>query len=161
MKSIIQSEKHMVQTPIASVVSGAIAVIDIVVVRQNPSGLTAGDLGPGATVKAVFCELWLLAEGTGVGSLTVSIEKLTAGQIDMTHAQSQALHTYPNKKNIFYTTQGLVGDQDVNPTPFLRMWIKIPKGKQRMGLGDKVVCNISANNTTVSFCGLFILKAYT
>jgi len=81
----------------------------------------------------------------------------------MTHAQSQILHDYPNKKNLFKTSQGLLGDANSNAVPIFREWIAIPKGKQRIGLGDTLVFNLAAlgeMDQDVEVCGLVIYKEY-
>ncbi len=79
----------------------------------------------------------------------------------MTLAQSQNLGAYPNKKNILYTTQGILADaNDGGPTiPLIRGWIKIPKGKQRMGLDDRIVVNITAVGA-LRLCGISTFKEY-
>ncbi len=81
----------------------------------------------------------------------------TAGQI-------AALHDYANKKNILFTAQGLVTPTDGGQVPVLRGWYKIPKGKQRFGLGDRLFLTIRNNNAAaidINFCGLAIYKEYT
>jgi len=57
-----------------------------------------------------------------------------------------------------YTTQGLTSEQNANAVPIIRQWFKIPKGKQRFGLGDQMVLNISAAQEGVENCGMFIFK---
>ena len=103
---------------------------------------------------------WISSTDTAIGSFTITIEKNAAGAANMTAAQSVALHAYPNKKNILYTTQGLSAGSVSNPQPVVRQWIKIPKGKQRFGLGDRLTINILATATNLQFCGQFIYKSY-
>lgn len=79
----------------------------------------------------------------------------------MTFTNSATLDSYSNKKNVLYTTQGLTPDANGNPIPFVRQWFKIPKGKQRFGLTDSLVLNISANVEDVTHCGLMIYKEQT
>ncbi len=82
----------------------------------------------------------------------------------MTTAQMAALHDYDNKKNILFTSQALSPIDESMMIPVMRGWYKIPKGKQRMGLGDQLKISIRNNNATaidVNFCGLVIYKEYT
>ncbi len=140
---------------------GAIRNVDIVVASQNPTRNVNTECAVGGVVKAVFVELWILGTDQTISSTVVSLEKIPSDGNMQTFAQSIDLHNYPNKNNIFKMSQGLVGDNSANPTPFFREWIAIPKGKQRMSLGDKIQLNISAITDDVDFCGLTIYKEYT
>jgi len=79
----------------------------------------------------------------------------------MNYANSIALDSYVNKKNILYTTMGLVGPNDEQPLPIIRQWFKIPKGKQRMGSNDTIKLNISAITNGLNYCGFSTNKEYT
>ncbi len=140
----------------------AIATIDIIdsVAVQNKDAVD--EVEEGATVKAVFVELWIL-DSSNAGSFSITLEKRPAAASAMGFASSQALNAYANKKNIFYTTQGLSPNDAVgNPVPIIRQWFKIPKGKQRMGLSDKVVLNIANMGLNdLEFCGFFTYKELT
>ena len=153
----INSNKHIRQIPVDATMGGTIANIPIAIAAAVPTGNDV-DVREGAEIKAVFCELWVMANAQNIGSITLTIEKLVAGQTPMTFVQSAQLDAYPNKKNIFYTTQGLTGENDTNPIPFIRMWVKIPKGKQRFGLGDSLYANLSANLEDAQHCGVFVYK---
>ncbi len=118
------------------------------------------DVLEGSIVKAVYIEMWLLAGANQPGSVTVSVEKVPALADQMTFLQGATLTDYPNKKNILFTSQGVIGDANTNPVPFMRQWFKIPKGKQRFGLGDKLVLNIQANTEDITHCGLAVFKEY-
>jgi len=161
MRPIITSRKHMHQLGINSVMGGTLSVITFLDAKQDANHATSQDVDIGSNVKAVYVEIWLLAGSQQPGSITVTIEKRVSGSPAMTFTNSATLHTYNNKNNLFYTTQGLTPDANGNPIPFLRQWIKIPKGKQRMSLGDKLVLNLSANVEDCTFCGLMIYKDYT
>ncbi len=104
--------------------------------------------------------MWLLAGSQQPGSFQLTLEKISSNAPDMTHNDSTLLHDYGNKKNILYTTQGLVGDANTNPSPLLRQWFKIPKGKQRFGLGDKLNLNLSSFAENITSCGVIIYKEY-
>ncbi len=159
MLAPITSKKHFVQQGIDSIMGGTIKNNSIVVGVQAPA-TASNQVFEGSVVKAVFVEYWLLAGGQQPGSITLTVMKRIGDSPHMTFAESAQLHTYTNKKNILYTTQGITPDANGNPIPFIRMWIKIPKGKQRFGLGDQLVVNISANVEDCTICGTAIYKEY-
>jgi len=158
MRPIITSKKHYVQTPINTVMEATILNIEYVNAVAEPSA--GRDVLEGSIVKAVYIEMWLLAGANQPGSVTVSVEKVPALADQMTFLQGATLTDYPNKKNILFTSQGVIGDANTNPVPFMRQWFKIPKGKQRFGLGDKLVLNIQANTEDITHCGLAVFKEY-
>ena len=157
MRPRVNTEKHIRQLPIDSVGTGTINNATVLVAVDQPSS-NAIDVRVGSVVSAVYIELWVLAGSQQPGSITVTLEKLVAGQTPMSFVQGALLNEYPNKKNIFYTTQGVTPDANGNPVPFVRQWIKIPRGKQRMGLGDSMVLNVQANVENETICGVFIYK---
>ncbi len=164
MKAPIHSVKHFVPTAITNVTSGAIVNLLVVDAVVASAVNLATEVNEGSVIKAVWLELW----GFGVGAsntgqtFIVTVEKTVAGQTSMTHAQALALMTYPNKKNVLYTTQGVTGARidGNNSIPVLRQWIAIPKGKQRFGLGDQFVVNVASVVETFQICGMFIYKEY-
>ncbi len=161
MKPVINSEKHIIQiTPSTVIGPGAIGGANIATAVQEPDGTNPNHVAVGTIIKAVYVEMWMIGGAQNIASTVTTVEKVPGGNIAQSYQDSITLHTYSNKKNILYTTQGLMGEQDSNPIPFIRMWIKIPKGKQRFGLGDILKLNISAITNTVEFCGMFIFKSY-
>ena len=159
MLAPITSKKHFVQQGIDSIMGGTIKNNSLVVGVAAPA-TASNQVLEGSVVKAVFIEYWLLAGSQQPGSITLTVMKRVGDSPHMSFTDSATLHTYPNKKNILYTTQGLTPDANGNPIPFVRMWVKIPKGKQRMGLGDQIVVNISANVENATICGVAIYKEY-
>ncbi len=159
MRAQINSEKHIVQYPIDTVLAGVAQNIELIVVNQA-GGVGSTIVTAGTTVKAIFIELWLLGATSQVGSTTVIVEKLSSGASAPGLVSMADLHAYQNKKNILYTSEGLTADANGNPTPFIRQWLKIPKGKQRFGLGDSLVMTISPQADDTSRCGMAIYKAY-
>ncbi len=123
-------------------------------------GTSAEEVRQGSVIKAIFIEMWGGSVDTTVGSVTIIVEKLSGGQPNITFAQMAALDTYPNKKNILYTSQGLTPEFGTNPVAWIRQWVKIPKGKQRFGLADRLKISLSANLQGFSHCGLAIYKEY-
>ncbi len=116
-------------------------------------------------MKACYVEYWLSQDSASVvGSYTFILSKIPGdGSLPLT-GDVAALHDYKNKKNILFTAQGLLTPNDGGQVPVTRGWYKIPKGKQRFGLGDQLVVTIRNNNATaidINFCGLAIYKEYT
>ncbi len=164
MQPVIMTVKHLVHQSLATIASGAISNIDVVNVVVAPAAANSNEVQEGSILKAVYIEMWVTSTGTTgqTCSFNMTVEKVPSDATDMTFTQSANLGAYPNKKNIFYTTQGVVGASvdGSNSIPLYRQWIKIPKGKQRMGLGDKILLNINAIGTTLAICGIFIYKEY-
>ncbi len=162
MRPIIHSKIHRVQQSRSSVATVATVIIDLVdsVAVQNVNQVD--EIVEGSGVKAVFVELWLLDDGND-GSFAVGLFKAPSGVANPTFAQTQALNNWENKKNILYFTQGLSPNDGIgNPVPIIRQWFKVPKGKQRFGLGDKLnlfVSNMGLND--LNFCGHAIYKEYS
>ncbi len=161
VRPMVNSNKHIVQNVVFPV--GTVSTVNLVLAqaKENPDGLVSSEVRVGSNIKAIFCEYWILGDGQQPSAVEMHLEKPVAGSIGPVFADSQSLYIYNNKKNIFYTTQGLVGDANSNPIPFIRQWIKIPKGKQRMGLGDLLI--MSFNNLTadgIEVCGLSIYKEF-
>jgi len=161
MRPIIASRKHIVQIPINTTIGGTIENIIFARSKQDYQSSVADNVEVGTIVKAVYVELWAQSDGQNIGSVTITVEKLPGAAALMTTVDSAALHGYLNKNNVFYTTQGLTGENDTNPIPFLRMWIKIPKGKQRLAINERLVLNLSSNLQNTIHCGLVIFKSYT
>ncbi len=165
MLATINSNKHFVPQSLSTVASGSVTGRSVINTVVAPAVANSDEVRQGAVVKAVFIELWILgAEVSGTNtSFLVALEKRPSGAPAMTFANSQNLGAYGNKKNILYTTQGVVGSDQggQGAIPVLRQWFKIPKGKQRMGLSDRVVLNISALANGLVICGQFIYKEYT
>ncbi len=162
MKPVIHSQKHYVQQSRSQVATVAITSIDILRSVEGTIANAVDEVIEGSVTKAVFVEMWLL-DTANDGSFIVALEKRPSNGTPMTFAQSNALGTYSNKKNLFYVTQGLSPNNGVgNPVPIIRQWFKIPKGKQRMGLADRLVLNITNNGLNdLEFCGFFTYKELT
>ncbi len=163
MRAPINSVKHIVQRPNTSIASGAI--LNVVVVDAIAKGAARSntfDVEEGAVIKAVYVEAWLKSDATAGNSTqqTTTFEKISSGQNTMTVTEALNLQAYENKKNILYTTQGVLGDLTTQAVPVIRQWIAIPKGKQRMGLSDRLVLNINVVGAAIDLCGNFIYKEY-
>ncbi len=162
MKAIITSTKHIVQKSLATIEEQTISNITILRVKFGEP-TTVSDVVVGSVVKAVYLEYWLLGESAQPCTCTWSFEKLPNDGTVMTQAQGQALNSYPNKRNLFHIGQGIIGDSNANPIPVMRGWYKIPKGKQRMALGDELQVNFSVIGQTdngMQVCGFALYKEY-
>ncbi len=158
----VHSTKHYVQYPISQIATGvkeSIVIVSSVAVQNNNA---ATEVTEGNTVKAVYFELWLQNEGT-LSEFIMTISKEPLLGTGPTFAEMAALDSFGNKKNILYTTQGLASNDGVSgPINVIRGWVKIPKSKQRFGLGDRLILsisNVSANDLVR--CGFSTYKEYS
>jgi len=162
LRPIIQSKKHYVQLTLTTITTGAINHMQIIVATAPTLNNLANEIEEGAIVKAVYLEMW------GIGSVTnqfftAVVVKLPGGQNPPAAADFAALNAYDNKKNILFTTQGLASNDGIaGPYPLFKGWIKIPKGKQRFGLGDQLRWSImSRGSDDIIVCGFATYKEYT
>ncbi len=164
MRPQINSEKHIVQLNRATTVGPAgIQNINLVsVLAQDAVASLPQDVRIGTNVKAVWLEWWCSGSNNDQSAVTAILYK-TVGDTDIIDTTDMSLlNEYTNKKNILATFQGILGDSgSANPVPIFRGWFKIPKGKSRFGLGDKLRITLQAKDTDVESCGLCIYKAYT
>ncbi len=162
MRPIIKSRKHIVQLPFDALSTGTaqnnLLIESVAVTAKN----TPREVEEGAIVKAVFIELWVQNEGNLAHQIIV-LSKQTDLGLGPTFAEMATLDTWTNKKNILFTHEGLSANDAVgNPQRVMFGWFKIPKSKQRFGLGDTLaltVSNPSANN--LNRCGFSLYKEYT
>ncbi len=162
--AVIKSIKHYVHLTPTNIATAGILVIPIANAVVAPATGNASDVAEGSVIKAIYVEMWGVGQGsTGTTSTcTAIIEKRPSGVVAPTFANLANLGAYPNKKNVLYSTQGNFGSV-ANGSPTFNMfkgWIKIPKGKQRMGSDDNIDMAISANAQIVQACGLFTYKEY-
>jgi len=164
MLAPIVSRKHYVartNTVVATGVASTMVLADAVIA---PASAQTFEVVEGSVIKAIWIELWVCgndASGT-TSQFILAFEKLPNDLNPMTNAESLNLQAYKNKKNIFYVTQGVLppfldGGASV---PVLRQWFKIPKGKQRMGLTDRLTVTISSGGGSLRVCGLSTYKEY-
>ncbi len=162
MRPPIHSIKHYVQMTLSTVTTAA-EVERVLVHAVETSALnTNEEVVEGAIVKAVFVELWAIGSVSNQ-FFTVILHKLMSGLGFATITNIADLGGYANKKNILYTTQGLASNDGIAaPIPIIRQWFKIPKGKQRFGLGDRLVLQIASRGSDdIIFCGFATYKEYT
>ncbi len=160
--NIVNSIKHYVQISNQAVTTGTrlgVALVDSIVA---PAAAATSSVLQGSIIKAVYIEMWLksgASAGTSVQQNFI-IEKCPSGLSPATYTELLNMGAYPNKKNVLFTTQGNMGDLTTQAVPVHRQWIKIPKGKQRFGLGDRLFLTMGATGATVQMCGLAIYKEY-
>ncbi len=160
MVAPIVTRKHYSQNSLFVVAAGVVLPVNFVTVVDRTLANLAFEVAEGSLVKAVYLEYWFTSDDAAQGTFNITVEKAPSASPVMTFANSQDLDSYANKKNILYTTQGLVGPNVQVPLPLIRQWIKIPKGKQRMGLGDIVRINIAAISNGMNGCGFVTYKEY-
>jgi len=161
MRPIIQSQKRIVQVTLSNVIAGSTASVTIANAVQGAQTTAPNDVPVGSIIKAVYCEMWLLGDGQQPNTSTAMIVKVPADSGGPDASDFTNLNGWANKNNILKMHQGLVGDANANPIPFFREWIPIPKGKQRMAIGDQIQYNVKAITEGLQFCGHFIFKVYT
>jgi len=161
VRAQIHSIKHFVPYAIDGITTGTTQNIIIVSAVTLLATNLNNEVTEGNQVKACYFELWLQNTGN-LGEFIMVIEKVQDSQPGATFAEMASLMTYTNKKNILYTTQGLTSNDGVSgPVNVIRGWVKIPKGKQRFGFGDRLImsiANVSAND--LNRCGISIFKEY-
>jgi len=162
VRAMVHSVKHYVQHSLNTITAStqsAINIIDAVAVVDKNA---VQEVTEGSTIKAVYFEEWLRSSEISPGSFIATVTKVPAGGGTPSTTEIAALGDYNNKKNVLYTTQGLLNDQDADATVFLKGWIKIPKSKQRFGLGDKLILTIFAQGAIdLVHCGFTTYKEYT
>ncbi len=160
MKAIINSEKRIVQQTLSTVNEGVTQTALVVECKQDVNPSSPQEVSPGTVVKAVYVEMWFFGLGQQQSTTTTVFGKLVGTEPTISSVEMGDLNAYAGKKNLFEIHQGLVGDVNSNPIPFYRDWIKIPKGKQRMGIGDRLFLAVKGITDDTQFCGLYIYKAY-
>ena len=162
VRAMVHSVKHYAQVTFSTAGTGATAVFTPITAVASASANTNTEVVEGARIKAIYMEMWLVADAVD-NFFTAIVAKLPGGVGNITNADLVSLFDYDNKKNVFYTTQGLAPQESAsNPIPIYKGWIKIPKGKQRFGLGDRLQFGIASRGAdNIHFCGFFLYKEYT
>ncbi len=153
----VDTVKHYIQLD-ATVVANA-ATLPIVIVQAVARGASRANtftVEEGSTVTAIYLEYWVSGV-TAEKTASWFIVKRPSALATPTFAETQNLQAYTNKRNILNAGQGLAPTGG-NILPIYKQWIKIPRGKQRMALGDIIQLNISAVGTNVNICGFSTYK---
>ncbi len=162
VRPMVHSTKHYTQFAISDITTGTSGVFSIATAVAVADINTSSEVNEGSTIKAVFIEIWLLSS-TNDTAFILTVSKNPEIGAGPTFTEQANLMTYTNKKNVFYTTQGIAQNDGVTGAiPLMRQWVKIPKSKQRFGLGDRLTMNISnigAGN--LQRCGFATYKEYS
>ncbi len=157
MRPTVHTEKHIAQKSLFSLASGAIT--NIVITTAEEDATVAAKIRVGSKISALYVEMWLTSDDVNQGTAIVTLEKVEGAQTAlMAVGEAAALESYKNKKNIFHTQMGLLGPNSQYPMAVIKGWFKIPKSKQRFGLGDRMILNIFGQSNGVQGCGVFIYK---
>lgn len=164
MLAPINSTKHFVPRTRFETVAGTVVehvIVDSVALASV--GATTADVQEGATIKAILVEFWMApASSTTPTQFTFIIYKLPSGVGGPSLTDMLNLMAWDNKKNILFTSQGVLGLDSAGGTiPLHRSWLKIPKGKQRFGLGDRFAWSFVTVDSTAQACSMNIYKEYT
>jgi len=157
MRAVVNTKKHYVQSSLFAVASGAIVNITMAIAQAVPVA-GANVVREGSKISAIYCEMWLTSDDAAAGTAIVTLEKLPGSATVMTAADSAALDTYDNKKNIFHCQMGLTPSNVQYPMASVKGWFRIPKSKQRMGAEDSLVLNIHGQSNGLAACGFFTYK---
>jgi len=162
VRPVIKSTKHYVQIPFSDIGTGVIENVVLVDAVQIANVNTSSEVDEGSIIKAVFIEMWVQNSGVD-GTFIMTIVKQPEFGSGPTFVENAALMNYSNKKNVLYTTMGLTPNDGVSgPINISRQYFKIPKGKQRFGLGDRLVLSISNTSAgDLHRCGFATFKEYS
>ncbi len=161
VRPMVHSTKHYVQMSRSTVGTVSTVVNDLVLSVEGTVANAVDEVSEGSTIKAIFIELWIIDDGNN-GSFAVTLAKFPSNTT-IGFANANALGTWVNKKNILYHTQGLSpNDAIAQPIAIVRQWFKIPKSKQRFGLGDGLKLAVTNNSAQdMFFCGFATYKEYS
>ncbi len=160
VRPMVHSTKHYVQQSIGTAVVGTVENLDFVSAVPVSDKNAVNEVEEGSSVKAIYFEMWLRSANTAGSSFTFIIQKRQQTSPQPTAAEMAALGDFDNKRNILFTAQGLLNDVDADAISIHRGWIKIPKGKQRMGLGDRMSWHLNTIGQSTNFCGFQTYKEY-
>ncbi len=162
MRPIVHSKKHYVQNSLETISASTIVTKVIIDAVSTEAVGDPDEVAEGSSVKAVYVESWLGINAAAIGSYVYVIYKTTSNAGAPSTTQMAALHDWVGKKNVLFSSQGLLNMNNANATPVIRQWVKIPKSKQRFGLGDKLRISIFAQGAQdTNHCGLTIYKEYS
>ncbi len=123
-----------------------------------PAAANTVEIREGSTISAVYIEMWITSDDATAGTTIVTLEKKGGTAVNMTAANSALLNSYANKNQVFHTQMGLTPTNIQYPMASIKGWFKIPKGKQRFSIGDRLSLNIHGQSNGVSACGFILYK---
>ncbi len=157
LKTIIKRVKHYQNTPVTVITSGATGQVTLVdAIAEGATRSNSFDVYEGSTIESIYVEFWISGITLDKTATWVIVKRpANVAQPDFTDMAN--LGAYSNKKNIFNAGQG-IPPTNGNVMNIYKGWLKIPKGKQRFGLDDKLQLVVSAVGTNVNLCGLTTFK---
>ncbi len=158
---MVHSTKHYIQKSLTTITAGGVETIPVATGVEVSLKNLASEVEEGNSIKACYVEMWIRANDAVAGSFVAVLYKTSGDTTAPTAVDMAALHDWDNKKNILFTAQGLTNDKLSDATPFMRQWYKIPKSKQRFGLGDDLKLTIFAQALDQNICGFFTYKEYS
>ncbi len=161
--AIVNSIKHFVPYTNADTTSGGLRnTVLINVVAKGAARAAVSNVEEGCKIFGSYVEYWLKGNGaSGTDTqFTAVVVLLKSGAVAPTAANMANLQAYTNKKNILYTTQGVIGDNTTQGVPIIRDRIKIPPGKQRFGLGDSLNLILAPVGQSIQNCGIAVYKEF-
>ncbi len=161
MKAPIHSTKHYVQVSFSSVTAVSTAIENLIQGVAVANKNVSTEVEEGAIVKAIYIEFWSIASAADNTEIFCIFKAPEDGT--MSFAEAIALNSYNNKKNVLFVHQGLSSNDGIgNPHIMFQGWVKIPKGKQRFGLGDKLSVSITNQHASndLDYCGFATYKEY-
>ncbi len=162
MLAPISSIKHYVARTNATVASGNVLIAGSANAVAKGNARSSTDVvEEGCVIKAVHLEYWLNGRGaSNTTQFTFIVYKLPSEGAVPTASDMANLQAWTNKKNILFSSQGVLGQSGSQSIPVIRDWIMIPKGKQRFGLGDKFQSCLFASGESIQLCGMATYKEY-
>ncbi len=160
VRPMVHSTKHYIQQSIGTVVVGTNEDLLFAQGVDTAAKTALNHVEEGSSIKAVYIELWIRSAATAAASFTFIICKRPSGTNSPSETDLAALGNWDNKKNILFTSQGLVNDVDSSALNLYKGWVKIPKSKQRMGLGDQLSWHLRTVGQSINFCGFVTYKEY-
>jgi len=162
VRPVIHSTKHYVQITLSTAATVTRNVEVLATAVEGTAANLALEVVEGTLIKAIYLEIWAIG-GSSDEFFTAVVLKLPGGLGAPSFTNMTDLNSYPNKKNILYTTQGLASNDGIAmPLPLFKGWIKIPRGKQRMGLGDTISFIIASRGADkITYCGFATYKEYS
>jgi len=162
MLAPINTIKHYVAQSNTNIATGAVQHLTLVnALAKGAARTAASSVEEGAIIKAIHIEFWICGVLDGATSQFVFVVyKLPAGQSSPTATDMANLGSWDNKKNILFSSQGVFPEGESSQSiPVMREWQKVPKGKQRFGLGDRFSVSFFSVGT-LQVCGLATYKEY-
>ncbi len=161
VRPVIHSTKHYEQISIATVAAATKLdtplISAVAVVNKN----APNEVEEGSIIKAIYIEYWVRSAEVSAGSGINCMYKNPGGSVPFTTTELAQINDAENKKNVFWFQQGLFNDVDADAIAIMKGWYKIPKSKQRFGLGDRLFLSTSANGAIdLHVCGFATFKEY-